>query len=156
MMSTPTSTSLSVADFLKLNQSLRVEAVDLAEVGRSGHVFVRELTEGERASLQRMGGKIQIKKGSTFMDAAAMPKNAGSLTLKMGMVTDATGDKQFYEELKKTLGTDKAVMEHLERLPAAVVNLLVGRIRKLSGLDLAEEEDDDDAKAVHEEKKDSL
>lgn len=149
------SSSLSVADFLKLNQTLRVEPVDLADVGRTGIVYVRELTEGERASLQRMGGKIQIKRGSTFMDAGAMPKNVGALTLKMGMVTDATGDKQFYEELKKTLGTDKAVMEHLERLPAAVVNLLVGRIRKLSGLDLADE-DDEDATAAHEEKKDSL
>lgn len=149
------SSSLSVADFLKLNQTLRVEPVDLADVGRTGIVYVRELTEGERASLQRMGGKIQIKRGSTFMDAGAMPKNVGALTLKMGMVTDATGDKQFYEELKKTLGTDKAVMEHLERLPAAVVNLLVGRIRKLSGLDLADE-DEEDATAAHEEKKDSL
>lgn len=150
------STSLSVADFLKLNDTLRVEAVDLAEVGRAGTVFVRELTEGERASLQRMGGKIQIKRGSTFMDAGAMPKNVGALTLKMGMVTDASGGKQFYAELKAQLGTDKAVMEHLEKLPAAVVNLLVGRIRKLSGLDLADEEDEDDAHAAHEEKKDSL
>lgn len=149
------SSSLSVADFLKLNQTLRVEPVDLADVDRTGIVYVRELTEGERASLQRMGGKIQIKRGSTFMDAGAMPKNVGALTLKMGMVTDATGDKQFYEELKKTLGTDKAVMEHLERLPAAVVNLLVGRIRKLSGLDLADE-DDEDATAAHEEKKELL
>lgn len=149
------SSSLSVADFLKLNQTLRVEPVDLADVGRTGIVYVRELTEGERASLQRMGGKIQIKRGSTFMDAGAMPKNVGALTLKMGMVTDATGDKQFYEELKKTLGTDKAVMDHLERLPAAVVNLLVGRIRKLSGLDLADE-DDEDANAAHEEKKELL
>lgn len=147
------STSLSVADFLKLADELRTEPVDLAECGRKGTMYVRELTAGEQAALNRIGGKIQIKKGSTFMDASAMPKNLAGLTLKMGLVTDATGARQYYDELKTQLKTDKAVMEYLDKLPGGLVNLLVGRIRKISGLTLDDEQDEDEAAAAHEEKK---
>lgn len=150
------STKLSAVDFLNLANELRVEAVDLAEIGRKGLVFVRELTDGERESLNRLKGKIQFKGRSSIVDSKDFPKGASARILKLGLVTDETGQAQMFDELKKQLQTDKAVMEHLAKMPNAVVNLLVKRINVLSGIvedDDNADDDEDEAAAAHEEKK---
>ena len=150
------STKLSAVDFLNLANELRVEAVDLADVGRSGLVFVRELTDGERESLNRLKGQIRFKGRTSIIDSKDFPKGGSARVLKMGLVTDETGRVQMFDELKTKLGTDKAVMEHFAKMPNAVVNLLVKRINILSGIveeDDDADEDEDEAAAAHEEKK---
>lgn len=150
------STKLSAVDFLKLADELRVEAVDLADVGRSGLVFVRELTDGEREGLTRLKGQIRFKGRTSIIDSKDFPKGGSARVLKMGLVTDETGRVQMFDELKKQLGTDRAVMEHFAKMPNAVVNLLVKQINILSGItekDDDADEDEDEAAAAHEEKK---
>ena len=128
--------NLSSLDFLGLANSRRVVPVELSEVGHTGTVYIREMSEGEKEKATgNMKGKIKYAKdGSTEMDFSSLPRGASLKLLKASLVTDESGKTLMADEWEKELKFGSAVLAELEKLPAVVVNLLVGKIRTLNGM----------------------
>lgn len=153
--------TLSAVDFLRLADERVVCRVDLAEVGRSGILYVRELTSAEKtAVLPRPKGKARMYKDQSMeIDWSQLAPDAVAKFLRVALLT---GDKLagfFDDEDTATIPADQLhpmydqlviqcegkphlAMEALERIPNVVANLLVKKIRAISGLD--DEDDDDD------------
>ena len=136
------SITLGSLDFLKLADNRIVKAVDLAPSGHAGVVYIRELSEGEKAKATGgMRGKARYgKDGSTEIDMSNLPQDAAVKLIKASLVTDATGAVLMATEWEKELKNGSAVIERLNNLPSGVVNLLVKEIRILSGM--AEDKED--------------
>jgi len=131
-----TNITLGSLDFLKLADNRIVKSVDLAPSGHVGVVYIRELSEGEKAKATGgMRGKARYgKDGSTEIDMSNLPQDAAVKLIKYSLVTDESGKVLMATEWEKELKTGSAVIERLNSLPAAVVNLLVKEIRLLSGM----------------------
>jgi hypothetical protein len=128
--------TLSSLDFLKLADNRIVKRVDLSPSGHAGIVFIRELSEGEKAKATGgMRGKARYgKDGSTEIDMSNLPQDAAVKLIKASLVTDETGKVLMASEWEKELKNGSAVIERLNSLPSGVVNLLVKEIRILSGM----------------------
>jgi hypothetical protein len=131
-----TNITLSSLDFLKLADNRIVKRVDLSPSGHTGIVFIRELSEGEKAKATGgMRGKARYgKDGSTEIDMSNLPQDAAVKLIKASLVTDETGKTLMATEWEKELKNGSAVIERLNSLPSGVVNLLVKEIRILSGM----------------------
>lgn len=140
--------SLSAIDFLGLAEQRQTRAVDLTEVGRSGVVWIRELSVAEKAAVMgRMKGKARVHRDrSTEIDLSQMPDDAAPRLLRYAMVTDESGKAQMYDAWLAELGKPHLVMERLENLPNAVVNLIAREVRRLSGMDDEERDEVDEKK----------
>jgi len=156
---------LSAVDLLGLADERLVMRVDLATIGRSGVVFVRELTADEKAKyLPRPKGRTRMHKDQSLeLDWSQLPPDAAAKFLKTCLVEIVGGPDAFYSNGEETavipadklkpiaeawlakLGKPHLVLEEFGKLPNAVVDLLVARIRKISRLDV-DEEDEEDAK----------
>jgi hypothetical protein len=130
------SITLGSLDFLKLADNRIVKPVDLSPSGHVGVVYIRELSEGEKAKATGgMRGKARYgKDGSTEIDMSNLPQDAAVKLIKASLVTDESGKVLMATEWEKELKSGSAVIERLNSLPAAVVNLLVKEIRLLSGM----------------------
>lgn len=162
---------LSVSDFLNLAEERLVARVDLAEVGRKGVLFVRELTSDEKtAVLPRPKGKAKMHKDQSIeIDWSQLSPDAVAKFLKTCLVVvkgdpdtyfSANGHgpaetavipvdqlESFYEQLAAKLEKRHLAMEKLGDIPNAVADLLVKRIRQISRLD------DEDIDEMADEKK---
>ena len=126
---------LSATDFLGLSTKRRVIPVDLAEVGHDGVVYIREMSEGEKEKTTATKGKVKtFKDGSSEFDLSSMPRGASAKLLKASLVTDAAGQTLMADEMEQELKYGSLVIEKLEAIPAAVVNLLVREIRQLNAI----------------------
>jgi hypothetical protein len=150
---------LVLADILKLAETLEVKAVDLSRAGKSGVTYVRELRQGEREVAQRLSGRLELKRGSTYIDARSLPQDAARQIVKMAWVTDETGQVKMWDQLVANYSDGSSrgnqrqaevkAEEFLQNLPGAVVSLLVEEIRLISRLG------EDEAEDYEEEKKES-
>lgn len=155
--------TLSAVDFLRLSEERVVARVDLAETGRKGILYVRELTSAEKtAVLPRPKGKARMYKDQSMeIDWSQLAPDAVAKFLKVALLAAdngslekyfAKGDdtatvpaedlKPMYDEIVAKVGVPHLAMEALEKIPNTVANLLVKRIREISGLD--DDADDDD------------
>lgn len=157
--------TLSAVDFLRLADERIVARVDLAEVGRAGVLYVRELTAAEKtAVLPRPKGKARMYKDQSMeIDWAQLAPDAVAKFLRVALLSADDGKLpgyftngqetatipadelvQMYDQIVvRTEGKPHLAMEALERIPNTVANLLVKKIRQISGLD--DESDEDDA-----------
>lgn len=154
--------TLSAVDFLRLSDERMVARVDLAEVGRSGVLYVRELTSAEKtAVLPRPKGKARMYKDQSMeIDWSQLAPDAVAKFLRTSLLSGeglggyfsddnevatipAEKLKQMYDQLVvQCEGKPHLAMEALERIPNTVANLLVKKIRQISGLDDDDAEDD--------------
>jgi len=156
--------TLSAVDFLRLADERIVARVDLAEVGRSGILYVRELTSAEKtAVLPRPKGKARMYKDQSMeIDWSQLAPDAVAKFLRVALLTgdglapfftdSATATiptdqlRQMYDQLViQCEGKPHLAMEAMERIPNTVANLLVTKIRQISGLDEEEPEDETEA-----------
>lgn len=158
---------LSAADFLGLAEERVVARVDLADVGRRGVLYVRELTADEKAAvLPRPKGKARMYKDQSMeIDWSQLSPDAAAKFLKTCLVTFKTDPAQWfgengeaaetavvpadalnsmYEEIVAQVGKPHLAIEKLGGVPNSVVDLLVNRIRTISRLD----DDDEDETAA--------
>lgn len=153
--------TLSAVDFLNLISEYMVARVDLADIGRRGVVYVRELTAAEKAAvLPRPKGKARMYKDQSMeIDWSQLSPNAAAKFLKTCLMAGEglapyftangpstamvpeTALTPMYEQLVRQAGKPHLAMEKLEQLPNAIVDVLVKRIRDISGLDDDAEED---------------
>jgi hypothetical protein len=137
------STPLSASDFLGLADSRLVSAVDLADVGRRGILYVRELSTAEKeAVMGRPKGKTRVGKGMVEIDWSQMPQGATAKFLRTCLVTDETGKTQMYDAWLAELGKPHLVMERLEQIPNSVADHIVKKCREISGMVEDEERDE--------------
>ncbi|MCB0056465.1 MAG: hypothetical protein KDE45_05545 [Caldilineaceae bacterium] len=135
------SNPLNASDFLGLAARLKTELVDLSEVGRAGGVWIRELTAAQRDEVMKLGGLVTVRPdNSTTFDASMLTTGASVRILAMSLVTDEGGETPMLKEWIREHGSKQKALNTLGELPAAVVDLLVGRIRRLSRMDNVEEE----------------
>lgn len=143
--------TLSAIDFLGLADDIRVEKVNLADIGRKGNFYIRELSTDDRRKLMNAGGRRVGRKARINKDKSmdiTLPDTAETELLKLALVTDETGETLMYNIWLQELGTASAVNDRLNKLPHAVVNLIARKVREISGLL-------DDDKDEVEEKKES-
>ena len=153
--------SLSALDFLGLTKQRKVARLDLTEVGYKGVLYVRDLTAAENAKLSRgegRGGRARLYDDkSVEMDMAALLESAGPKILAAAAVTDAEGGAllkrafeaepdaeyvtvsagdlvQMADEWIREAGNRDKMEKMLDGMPNAVTNLVVRRVRELSGL----------------------
>lgn len=157
---------LSAVDFLGLAEERVVARVDLAQIGRRGVLFVRELTADEKAAvLPRPKGKGRVYKDqSVEIPWDQLSTDAVAKFLKVCLVSlksDPTlyfgqnGDGSetavipvdqivpVFDEIVAQTGQRRLAMEKLGAIPNSVADLLMKKIRVISGLD--DEENDDTA-----------
>lgn len=158
---------LSAVDFLRLTEEVVVARVDLAEIGRYGTLYVKELTAAEKTDvLPRPKGKARMyKDGAMEIDWSQLsPDTTAKFLRKTLLVDDGTLSRYFadgndtatvpanelqmmYDRMAIELeGKPHLAMEKLGQLPNAVANLLMKRIREISGLDDEDGEETDSAK----------
>jgi hypothetical protein len=124
---------LNAQQFLELADALNTEFVDFAEVGRAGGVWIRELTAGQRDRIQKMGGKIRINKDeSQDFDLSSLPAGGSAKIVRMGVVTDESGQQSMFNAKDERA---------LNAMPTVIIDLLVKRIRKLSGMNREAQEE---------------
>lgn len=164
--------SLSAVDFLGLVKQRKVARLDLAEVGYEGVVYVRDLSAAEQSKVTSTGsGKTKARfynDKSYEMDLAALTEAAGPRFLAAAVVTDAkdgeilerafaaaepdveylmmsAGDLvQMADVWIKEAGNRAKMETMLEQMPNAITNLVVKRVREISGMaeDRVEEKKD--------------
>ena len=153
--------TLSAVDFLRLSDERVVCRVDLSEVGRSGILYVRELTSAEKtAVLPRPKGKARMYKDQSMeIDWSQLAPDAVAKFLRVALLTGEKLDGFFGDDDTATIPTDHLkpmydqlvvqcegkphlAMEALEGVPNTIANLLVKKIPQISGLD---EDTDGDA-----------
>ncbi len=154
--------SLSAIDFLGLVKRRKVARIDLEEVGYEGVIYVRDLTAAEQSKVVGSGGKANKARfyndKSYEMDLSALTESAGPKFLHTAAVTDAQGGAileaafdaaepdadyimvladdlvQMSDVWMKEAGNIAKMEKMLEGMPHAVTNLVVGRVRELSGM----------------------
>lgn len=154
--------SLSAVDFLGLTKQRKVARLDLADVGYEGVIYVRDLSAAEQSKVAGgvgRGGRARLYDDkSVEMDMAALVEAAGPKFLAAAVVTDAEGGAvlqrafdaagpeaeyitmsagelvQMAEEWIREAGNRDKMEKMLEGMPNAVTNLVVKRVRQLSGL----------------------
>lgn len=154
--------SLSAVDFLGLTKRRKVARLDLAEVGYEGAIYVRDLTAAEQARVTggtgRSGRARLYDDKSVEMDMAMLVESAGPKFLAAAVVTDGEGGAvlqrafdaagpeaeyitmsagelvQMSDEWIREAGNRDKMEKVLEQMPNAVTNLVVKRVRQLSGL----------------------
>lgn len=155
--------TLSAVDFLSLTEELVVARIDLAAVGRRGVLYVKELTAAEKtAVLPRPKGKARMYKDQSMeIDWSQLGSDATAKFLKAALLVDdgslaahfAPGEDvatipadslvMMYDQIVRQLDNKPHLaLERLGQTPNAVANLLLRRIRDISGL--SEEPDDAD------------
>lgn len=154
--------SLSAIDLLGLTKQRKVARLDLAEVGYEGVMYVRDLTAAENSKITGTGGKNAKARYYTDksyeIDLAALTEAAGPKFLMAATVTDAK-DGEILERAFEAAGADAAYVtmsdadlvqmsdqwireagniakaeKMLEAMPNAITNLVVRRVRELSGM----------------------
>lgn len=117
---------LNAEQFLGLADRLKTEYVDLSELGINGGVWIRELTARQRDDVMKMGGRIRINKDeSQDFDLSSLPPGSSIKIALMGICTDDSGNELMFSRKD----------EHkLNGMPSAVIDLIVKRIRRLSGM----------------------
>ena len=162
---------LSAVDFLGLSEERLVCRVDLSEINRQGILFVAELTADQKtAVLPRPKGKAKIHKDQSMeIDWSQLSPDAATKFLKACLVTLKEPDLYFVDgavEMSDTAvipldemssmydqiaiekgGLPSKANDALGKLPNAVVDLIVKKIRAISGLDDDNEDDDEGKKA---------
>ena len=156
---------LSAVDFLHLAEERIVARVDFAEIGRDGVAFVCELTADEKAAvLPRPKGKARMHKDQSIeIDWSQLSPDATAKFLRVCLVNVKGDDSVYfgdngkeretavipedqlakvYDGILKEVGAPHLALEQLGKLPNAVVDLLVSKIREISRLDVDEDEDD--------------
>lgn len=156
--------TLSAVDFLRLTEEVLVARVDLAAVGRKGVLYVKELTAAEKtAVLPRPKGKARMYKDQSMeIDWSQLSPDATAKFLKVALLVDdgqledhfadddtatvpADGLTLMYDRIVKELDNKPHLaLEKLGAIPNAVGNLLMKRIREISGLEEEPDEDDPD------------
>ena len=161
------SKTLSAVDFLSLANEYVVARVDLATIGRSGVLYVRELTADEKADvLPRPKGKARVYRDQSLeIDWGQLSPEAATKFLKTCLVEGkdgadlaarfgANGHSQatavlqegeivpMYDAILLEVGRPHLANEAIGKLPNAVVDLLVKTIRDISGLNEDQEGDD--------------
>jgi hypothetical protein len=157
--------TLSAVDFLRLTEEVMVARVDLSEVGRRGVLYVKELTAAEKtAVLPRPKGKARMYKDQSMeIDWSQLSPDATAKFLKVALLVDdnqlesffadgndtatvpADGLALMYDRIVKELDNKPHLaLEKLGAIPNAVGNLLMRRIREISGLEEEPDEDDPD------------
>ncbi len=164
--------SLSAIDFLGLVKQRKVARIDLAEVGHEGVIYVRSLTAAENSKITSISGKSAKARyypdKSYEMDLAALTEAAGPKFLMTAVVTDAQdgallerafdaaepdaphimmsdGDLvQMSDIWIREAGNRAKAEAMLEAMPNEITNLVVKRVRELSGMaeDKVEEKKD--------------
>ena len=164
--------SLSAIDFLGLTKQRKVARIDLAEAGYEGVIYVRDLTAAEQSkvtSISGKGGKLRLYQDkSREIDLAALTEEAGPRFLMAAAVTDtqdgailerafaaaepdveyitmpATELVQMSEMWIREAGNRAKAEALLESMPNAVTNLVVRKVREISGMaeDQVEEKKD--------------
>lgn len=156
------SQTLSAVDFLGLSEEHVVARVDLADVGRSGYLFVRELTADEKtAVLPRPRGKARMHKDQSIeIDWSQLSPDAVAKFLKTCLVTVNDPARYFgngaetavvpegelramYDQMLEQIGKPHLVLEQLGKTPNSVADLLVSKIREISRLDDDGDDNDD-------------
>lgn len=161
---------LSAIDFLSLVKQRKVARVDLADVGYSGIIYVRDLTSAEQARMTSgTKSKARFYNDKSYeMDLAALTEASGPKFLMASVVTDDQGgalleqafaaadpEAEYFmvsseilvpmsEVWIKEAGTRSKAEETLTNMPNAITNLVVKRVRELSGMaeDRVEEKKD--------------
>lgn len=154
--------SLSAVDFLGLVKQRKVARLDLSEVGYDGVIYVRDLTAAEQSKITGMSGKSGRARlyndKSVEMDMAVLVESAGVKFLSTAVVTDtqdgallerafdaADPDAEYImmsaAELTpmadiwiREAGNRDKMEKMLEQMPNAITNLVVKRVRELSGM----------------------
>lgn len=148
--------TLSAVDFLRLTEEVLVARVDLAEAGRRGVLYVNELTAAEKtAVLPRPKGKTRMYKDQSMeIDWSQLSPDATAKFLKAGLLVDdgrlagyfADGNETatvpadeltlMYDQIVKAVDNKPHLaLEKLGSIPNGVANLLLKKIRDISGLD---------------------
>lgn len=154
--------SLSAVDFLGLTKQRKVARLDLAEVGYEGVVYVRDLTAAEQAKIVGTAGKsgkarfyhdksyempldlLAESSGPKFLMAAAVTdKQEGALLERAFAAAEAEAEYimmpagelvQMADEWVREAGNVARAEKALEAMPNAVTNLVVKRVREISGM----------------------
>lgn len=117
---------LSADQFLGLSDRLKTEYVSLSDLGIDGGVWIRELTARQRDQVMKLGGRIRINKDeSQDFDLSSLPPGSSVKIALMGICTDETGRELMFKKRDE---------QALNGMPSAVIDLIVKRIRALSGL----------------------
>lgn len=164
-----TDMTLSAVDFLHLTEECIIARVNLAEIGRHGVLFVKELTADEKAAVMpRPKGKTRVYKDQSLeLDWSQLSPEAAAKFLKMCLVQGKNGrdlaeffgsngstaetalltadvyEPMFDELVRQNDGKPHLAMEKIGGLPNAVVDLVVKKIRQISGMDDDRDADDD-------------
>jgi hypothetical protein len=166
--------TLSSFDFLGLADNHKVAMVDLADIGYSGILFVRDLTSAEQQKIMSVPKNSRVKqysKEKAFEFDASMFATATADFLRFGLVTDRDGGAvlerafdalpddedyltfpaselvQMWDDWMAELKNVTKVRDRLDALPNAVTNEIVRAVKEISGMN--EDKDND----VLEEKK---
>lgn len=152
-------TILSAVDFLNLSERRKVCRIDLSEIGYGGVVYACELTTAQQQEVMTRPsrGKTRVYADRSMdINWSDMPADAGPKWLMSCLVTDKKGGAvleaafaetdddtllfnagelvpmadQWLQELK----TKSAVLERLKSMPNAVTDLVVRRVREISGM----------------------
>jgi len=155
--------SLSAIDFLGLVKQRKVARIDLAAVGYEGVIYVRDLTAAEQSKVvgsgAGKGNKARFYNDKSYeMDLSALTESAGPKFLHLAMVTDtqdgailerafdaAEPDAEYImvsaaelvqmsDVWVKEAGNVAKMEKLLEGMSNAVTNLVVRRVRELSGM----------------------
>ena len=155
--------SLSAVDFLGLTKQRKVARIDLADVGYEGVIYVRDLTAAEQSKITSFGGgkggKARFYNDKSYeMDLIALMEAAGPKFLAAAVVTDAkdgeilerafaaadpdvnyllmsAGDLvQMSEVWMRETGNRARMDAMLEQMPNGITNIVVKRVRELSGM----------------------
>lgn len=154
--------SLSAVDFLGLVKQRKVARIDLAEVGYQGVIYVRDLTASEQSKVATMSGKSGrarlYEDKSLEMEMAMLVESAGPKFLAAAVVTDAQDGAilerafaaaepdveyltmssadlvQMSDVWIREAGNRDKMDKMLEGMPNAITNVVVKRVRDLSGM----------------------
>lgn len=154
--------TLSALDLLGLTKQRKVARIDLASVGYQGVLYVRDLTAAEQAKIvgtAGRSGKARFYNDKSYeMPLDLLAESSGPKFLMAAVVTD-TQDGALLERAFAAAGEDEAYVtmsaaelvqmadtwvreagnvakaeKALEAMPNAISNLVVKRVRELSGM----------------------
>lgn len=120
--------------FITLGQRTVVEFVDLSDLmdddnGQAVGVYVRALTARDRDKIIKQGTVRLAQNGDRVIDLSSMPADTSIEILLSSIVTDETGSELMFRR------GHKGDREIVGAFSGAIVDRIVGVVRRISGLD---------------------
>lgn len=145
----PSGRPLNTTDILGLAERLEIRPLSLEPIGINQTVYIRELTESDRANISALQGDIKVnnKSSTTSFDAGSLDRHSNAKYLSAALWDKAAGKLVADVILEqKSNRSRRKVYEEFLNLPSRFVSFVAGEIRDMNGIDAetVEERGNDD------------